>query len=243
VPAAIRAAKSRAAPVSGKDRTRTTSGTGGFTLALTATRSDGGNPLHPEPGQSVTMTATTNIDVGPTPYYIDIYDTTTAQLVTWCDSGTSCSLTVTENSPVAPGSVGWVAFIADLAPTLTPPDVQAESDPFQPCWLYPLQVTTYTYDPWDMSTTTVTGGAPISAPWYVELWDLTTDQLVAACSWGSSCLTPGQVYWSSYNPAFTGCTCAIVDLANATDTYWVVIAKFAETWPPPDIRDWSDHYF
>ena len=42
-----------------------------------------------------TLTATTNMDVGPTPYYIRIRDGETGVFIASCPSGTSCSLPVT----------------------------------------------------------------------------------------------------------------------------------------------------
>ena len=44
----------------------------GFTVSLAASGTD------PYVGTAVTLTATANTDVGPTPYYITIYDETTA---------------------------------------------------------------------------------------------------------------------------------------------------------------------
>jgi hypothetical protein len=46
-------------------------------------------------GQSVTLTANTNISVSPTPWYIVIYDTTTSTVAAYCGLGASCSATIT----------------------------------------------------------------------------------------------------------------------------------------------------
>jgi serine protease len=45
-------------------------------------------------GQSVSLQATTNISVGPTPWFIVIYDFTTGSVVASCGSGTVCNATV-----------------------------------------------------------------------------------------------------------------------------------------------------
>jgi hypothetical protein len=75
-------------------------------------------PAFPNWGQSVAMTATTNFDVGPTPYYIGIYDVTDG---TWvCESGTGTSCSATVASAAAPlvgkvyqGVVGYYHALPD----------------------------------------------------------------------------------------------------------------------------------
>ena len=76
----------------------------GFTVSLAASSTD------PYVGTSVTLTATANTDVGPTPYYISIYDETTGAELASCGSGITCSATVSES---ATGSHEFEAFIGD----------------------------------------------------------------------------------------------------------------------------------
>jgi hypothetical protein len=76
----------------------------GFTVSLTASATE------PYVGTPVTLTATANTDVGPTPYYITIYDETTGAQVAVCGSGVTCSATVTETTP---GAHEFEAFIGD----------------------------------------------------------------------------------------------------------------------------------
>ena len=61
-------------------------------------------------GTAVTLTATANTDVGPTPYYITIYDETTGAELAVCGTGITCSATVSESST---GSQQFEAFIGD----------------------------------------------------------------------------------------------------------------------------------
>jgi hypothetical protein len=49
----------------------------------------------PTDGDTVTLTASTNFDVGPTPYTINIVDQSTGESVGSCASGTSCQAEVT----------------------------------------------------------------------------------------------------------------------------------------------------
>jgi hypothetical protein len=79
----------------------------GFTVSLAASSTD------PYVGTAVTLTATANTDVGPTPYYITIYDETTGAELAVCGSGITCSATVSESST---GSQQFEAFIGDDVP-------------------------------------------------------------------------------------------------------------------------------
>ena len=76
----------------------------GFTVSLAASTAD------PYVGTPVTLTATANTDVGPTPYYITIYDESTGAELAVCGSGITCSATVSE---LATGSHEFEAFIGD----------------------------------------------------------------------------------------------------------------------------------
>jgi hypothetical protein len=69
---------------------------------------------------SEVVTATANIDVGPTPYYIGIFDTNGTRL-TECGGGTSCSATL------ACGDAA-VAFISSWPTTLPPQNIQTSSN-------------------------------------------------------------------------------------------------------------------
>jgi hypothetical protein len=72
-----------------------------------------------------TVTATANMDVGPTRFYIMIFDETTGQPVgTPCPSGTSCSRSFTPS----PRGDDLVAFIAPLPDTYPPSGIEASSN-------------------------------------------------------------------------------------------------------------------
>jgi hypothetical protein len=60
-------------------------------------------------GQQVILTATTSIDVQPTPYYIDIYDVTTGTMLNQCPSGVECDWPVSES---AASTQTYVAYVA-----------------------------------------------------------------------------------------------------------------------------------
>jgi hypothetical protein len=83
------------------------SGGDGFAISLAASTS------YPLTGQPVTLTATTNADVGPTPYYITIYSETTGAELAACGAGTSCSAAVSQRTA---GTGVFEAFVGDNVP-------------------------------------------------------------------------------------------------------------------------------
>lgn len=76
----------------------------GFTISLAAS-----SPYEPI-GRPVTLTATTNTDVGPTPYYITIYSETTGAELAVCGSGATCTATVAQATL---GTQTFEAFVGD----------------------------------------------------------------------------------------------------------------------------------
>jgi hypothetical protein len=77
----------------------------GFTVSLAASA-----PVRTA-GQSVTLTATASADVGPTPYWISIYDLTSQTELMSCGTGTTCLVTVTADSG---GTQDYQAYVGDL---------------------------------------------------------------------------------------------------------------------------------
>ncbi len=79
----------------------------GFSISLITSSS------YPYVGQPVTVTAITNVDVGPTPYYVTIYSETTGAALAICGSGATCSGTVSQSTR---GSQDFEAFVGDDVP-------------------------------------------------------------------------------------------------------------------------------
>ena len=75
--------------------------------------------------QSATLTATTGADVGPTPWYIDIYDMTAGKLLRACGFGTTCSVSVTEGLAT---THAFVAYVASPSAAPPPANIQGTSD-------------------------------------------------------------------------------------------------------------------
>jgi hypothetical protein len=76
-------------------------------------------------GQAVTLTADADPGVQGTPYYIDIYDTTTGTLLNQCPTGVTCPATVAQSVASTHAYVAYVAaWDANGGP---PPQIQATS--------------------------------------------------------------------------------------------------------------------
>ncbi|WP_224361722.1 hypothetical protein [Hyalangium versicolor] len=87
----------------------------GYTISLSAPETSCENCF-------VTVTATTNINVGPTAYYITLFNMNGTWLKT-CGTGTSCSVQFQPN-----GTEELVAFISSNNSTLLPTNIQATSN-------------------------------------------------------------------------------------------------------------------
>src|SRR5258708_17205690 len=98
---------------------------GGPFTNITATATD------VTPGTAVTVTSTTSFDVGPTPYWSQIYDLSTNTRVAICGSGTTCSATITRSTP----SFGrFEAFLGAVSNTAPPPSNQGASGEIDVAW-------------------------------------------------------------------------------------------------------------
>jgi hypothetical protein len=175
------------APVTGKGQLRANAVRPAisWTVSLTASSND----LWPD--QSSTLTATANQDVGPTPYYIEIYDQTSGSYVANCPSGTVCTASVTQPQPT---THAYEAFVAYYPPaTGTPSGIQATSSTVYVLW-HGVNVTLVSNN----STLPLNGLATLTAntssdvgpsPFWIEIYDATTGTRLTYCGYGTSCST------------------------------------------------------
>ena len=75
---------------------------------------------------TTTLTATASLDVGPTPYFIELFHQTSNAQLFVCKSGASCSFSVTQT---ARATLSYIAYVGRIGATGTapPPDVRATS--------------------------------------------------------------------------------------------------------------------
>ncbi len=82
-------------------------------------------------GGTTTLTATTGTDVGPTPCFIDIYDTTSGKALRFCGLGTTCSATISQSTATTHTFVAYVALVSTVLP---PAQIQATSNTSYVTW-------------------------------------------------------------------------------------------------------------
>jgi len=140
------------------------------------------------PGAATTLTAYANTDVGPSPYYIEIFDATIGGRVASCPSGSSCSTSVTQSSPTIRD---YVAYIAGYGTTNPPPSVQVTSNTVRVSWFtVSLSANPTFLAPGGATTLTATASQDVGpTPYYIEIFDHTTGAFLVACATGISCST------------------------------------------------------
>jgi hypothetical protein len=144
------------------------------------------------PTQYATLTATASMDVGPTPYYIRIYDVYRAQYVATCGWGTVCTVPVTNTVGTV---LRFVALISDGSATYPPGSIQATSFNVDIDWRTYIDNLHLTVDA-SVNTSPVGGQSVVTArtaedvgpsPFYILLFDTTTRNLLGACPAGTFC--------------------------------------------------------
>jgi len=142
-----------------------------------------------------TVTATASEDVGPSPFYIDIFDTTAGTLVgSPCGYGTTCSATVSQS---AAATHKYVAYLADPDSTFLPARVQSTSSPNWVTWapggwqlsLFGPAMTT------GWAQLTVTANENLSGtPYSIEIFNDDSGTLVGSCNSGTTCTLSAHPY-------------------------------------------------
>jgi hypothetical protein len=160
-------------------------GTAGWTVTLTA------SPDPQWPTEYSTLTATTNMNVGPTPYYLRIYDQTAQAWVITCGTGTTCTAPVTQPTPAAHL---YVAVVSDSSVSYPPGSEQASSAVVDVQWQgigVTLTASPATVPVGSATTLTATTSADVGpSPFYTEIFDVTTQTLVKECGSGTTCSAP-----------------------------------------------------
>jgi hypothetical protein len=179
----------------------------------------GASPLALVPGGTTTLTATSNQDVGPTPWFIEIFDSTTGAFLTECGSGTTCSTSVTQGASTIQN---YIAYISSFSTAFPPPNIQANSAVVTVSWLtVGLVADTTALLPGGTVTLTASTTADVGpTPFFIEIFDVTSGAQVAICGGGTTCATS-------------------VTQGSTVRTYVAYVARFTTTLPPPDVRGQS----
>ena len=172
-------------------------------------------------GGTTTLTATTSSDVGPTRWFIDIFDATTGTRLKACSSGTTCTTTATSNVAT---THQFVAFVALANTTLPPSDIQGTSNGAWVTWTNsPLRVTLsgpeVDIEANGPGSYVATASADVRTTGYtIAIYDETTGQLVIFCTVGSTCPM-------TFTPSVDG-----DELVAYLETFIEVTSQF---YPPP----------
>jgi hypothetical protein len=188
--------------------------------AWTVSLTDSANWLWPT--QYSTLTATTNMDVGPTPYYLRIYDETANAYVVTCATGTTCAVPVTQQTPA---THYYVAVVSDASASYPPGSAQATSGAVGVVWQgvnLSLSASPTTVPIGAATTLTATTSTNIGpSPFWTEIYDATTQIRVGVCGSGTSC------------------SATVSETAATTHEFVAYLSYFSTAYPPSGIQKTS----
>lgn len=164
------------------------------TVTLTA------SPTQPWIGQSTTLTATASQAMSGN-QWINLYDVTTGTLVAACDTGSTCTATVSEPT------VGGQVFYADIGPYGVPPNVDAEaiSSPVTVTWAAQISLTAHPTTLTTGHTATLTATVPFDLTVRgeaVNLANMSSGTVVGTCEAGTLTAT-GVGSWACTVPVLS----------------------------------------
>jgi len=129
-------------------------------------------------GQSITITATSTVDVAASGRWLEIYDLTAGSRLTYCSRGTSCATTVKETTGSVHKFVGYVTG-----------QPEAVSDPIFLTWL-DVQLSATSIGPKNGGTIylkATTNADLATTPYVVGIYDDQGRLVDHACKTGSTC--------------------------------------------------------
>ncbi len=185
-----------------------------WTVSLTA------SPASPWAATYTVLTATANMDVCPTQYFIRIWDAETGSYLASCGSGTTCSVSVTR------ANVDSTSFTAVIADAVNPPVASSSTDVY---WHVAGVKLTQTFTTAAIgATATLTASTDydiITSPFYVQIYDDTSAALLQTCGGG------------------TRCTVAVSQTTATTHRYRACFSGFGTAMPPPNLFECTEEKF
>lgn len=153
------------------------------------------------PGQAITVTATSTMDVRTAGRWLEIYDLTAGSRVTYCSRGTACTTTMKLQSGAVHRLVGYV--------TGTP---EAVSPPINLTWLS-LSLSATSIGPKTGGTVNLkaTANADLTnTPWVLGIYDSKGNLIDHACKTGTTCSVQAWMDGST-DPTYTAVIGAVPD--------------------------------
>jgi PASTA domain len=185
-----------------------------FALKLVA------GPVSLGPGGTTTLTAISDHDVSPTPFFIEIFDATAGAFLASCGAGTTCATSVTQSGSTVRN---YTAYVTDSGKTFPPPAPQATSNTVTVSWLgIGLTASPSALQPGGTTTLTATATVDVSStPFFIEIFDAVTGALVVECGFGATCAS------------------SVTQSGSTVRTYVAYVSDLSTAFPPPDIRGQS----
>jgi hypothetical protein len=173
------------------------------------------------PTDATTLTATANMDVGPTPYYIRILDFDSNVFIATCGAGTTCQVSVTR--PIIQTS-SFAAFVEDLQGNEVADSMGGFLFGALPVSWHGSGVRLT-----ESATTVPIGGTATlfastsfdigPSPFYAGVYDVTTGAILAQYGFG------------------TGITASVSQSTATTHEYRACFSSFGTSYPPPNMLE------
>lgn len=146
--------------------------------------------LHTLPtGNVSTLTETSSTDIGPSPFYVQIWDTTTGAFLVECGFGTTCSATVSQSAATTHAFIATFAASSRSYPPTLP---QSASGTNYITWTgsgMTISLTAPAVTVNGPGTVTATANVNVGpTPYYIEIFDEAGSR-IALCSNGNTCST------------------------------------------------------
>lgn len=159
----------------------------GVTVALTA------SPTTTYINGTSTLTATASANVGPSPFYIQIFDATTGTRLSTCGFSATC---YAYPSQAVATTHKFVAYVSSYSTTMPPANIQATSGPRFVTWSNTGYRVSLAISSGIGSTRTVTATSNVNVgptPHYIQIFNLRTGARIAICGSGTACSTSASM--------------------------------------------------
>jgi len=158
------------------------------------------SPQYLRPYQATTITVSASVDVGPTPFWLEIFDGSTGQNIAICASGWTCSASVTMYGATVHYFTG---YISAYGTTNAPPSVQSSTNVYAFWMSVTVSASAVALAPGGTTTLVATTNADVGpSPYYISIFDTTTNTRVALCGTGTRCTANYTVSGSSVRDFF-----------------------------------------
>ena len=184
---------------------------------MSITTTTAGTPTTLSPGQSTVVTVTASRDVGPTPFFIRIFDNTTSSLIQTCGFGATCSVSVSQPQPTTHIFFGRITT-ADLRNVLAGSDSNQAYVTWNAVWRLSLRA----------------NPAPLAAR--STILTATANRSVSSTPFSIAIFRedgPNHIAGTLLARCTSGATCTVGDVPSRLGTDYVAFVAPASAGPPP----------